>query len=171
MFSNGNKSDQPRLSAARSAAFSLIELMLVVLLLGVLAAFAVPLFNVMGEEPSAEVLATNTRSVQTLIIQKMNGATYPDDVEAEWFMGHRMPTHTLAKGPMIVEVVYEAPNVIHPLDKTFEPAADGAFNAWYNVNSGAFRSRVPPQDTEFDTITLFNKVNKTSVLDIGEMTE
>lgn len=161
----------PCVGRARRAGFSLIELIMVIVLLGLLAAIVIPLFKVVGESPRVEVLAANTRSVQIMIARESSGGGYPPTIDAGWFASGGLPQHTLANRAMNVEVVTEAVTTIYPADKTFDPAAAGALNAWYNTTNGAFRARVPPQPTDAETVAIFNDVNKTAVTAIDQTTD
>lgn len=144
---------------------------MVVALLAILAALSVPLFNVVGESPSSEVLATNTRTIQMVIMHRTTGAGHPPTIDPDWFMGDLMPVHTFHHRAMQVEEVSLAATQVHPATKTFDPNDPSAFNAWYNITNGAFRARVPAQPTDDATLALFNNVNRTSVLTLAETTE
>jgi prepilin-type N-terminal cleavage/methylation domain-containing protein len=157
--------------ATRQRAFTLIELMIVIVLLGALAAIVVPLFSVVGDSPRVEVLAANTRAIQIMIARESTGGGFPPAIDAGWFSSGGLPQHTLANRAMNVEVVSDAMTVIYPLVKTFDPAVPGDPNAWYNTTNGAFRARVPPQGSDAETIQIFNDSNKTGITALDQTTD
>lgn len=149
---------------------TLIELMIIIVLLGILAALVVPLYQAVGDSPRVEVLATNVRAVQSVINQKRSGGAYPAAIDAGWFNGG-MPQHTLSSRAMVVQVVSEPLNVVHPATKTFDPNLVGANSAWYNTTNGVFRALVTPAASDAETLALFNEVNKTAATALSQTTE
>ena len=160
-------------SAWRSSlerAMTLVELMIVIVLLGILAALVVPIYQVVGDSPRTEVLATNVRTVQSMINQQRAGGAYPAAVDPGWFNGG-MPQHTFSSRAMVVEVVSEPVDVVYPATKTFDPNVAGTDSAWYNVTNGVFRARVPAAASDPETLALCNDVNKCAATALGPTTD
>lgn len=159
-----------RRPAALKRAMTLIELMIVIVLLGILAALVVPLYKALGDSPRVEVLATNVRAVQSVINQKRGAGAFPAAIDPGWFNGGT-PQHTLSNRAMVIEVVSEPIDVIYPMTKTFDPDAVGANSAWYNTTNGVFRALVTSAASDAETLTLFNDVNQTGITALDQTTD
>jgi type II secretory pathway pseudopilin PulG len=149
---------------------TLIELMIIIVLLGILAALVVPLYKAVGDSPRVEVLATNIRAVQSVINQKRSAGAYPATIAPGWFNGG-MPQHTFSNRAMVIGVVTEPTDVIYPATKTFNPDLVGADSAWYNTTNGVFRALVPVAASDAETLAMFNDVNKTSATVLNQTTD
>src|SRR5688500_16406650 len=88
----------------RLTGFTLVELMVILLLLGILATLVMPVFRTSTDGASTEVLATNVRNIRGLIIHHSGGGGgggggalsptgFPVNVDPLWFKLGRLPDH------------------------------------------------------------------------------
>lgn len=157
--------------------FTLIELMIIVSILGILAALVVPMMATSSDQARTEAVASNVSHIRAMIAYhsgagdgSISATGHPTSVDVAWFRNGHMPEHAFAGGPMIVQVVSLASNVIYPAMKSFDPLAAGAVNAWYNSANGEFCVLVPAKASDAETLALFNAANKVSATTISATT-
>lgn len=147
-------------------AFSLVELVMVVVILGVIGAIAVPRLSGLSERAKEKAAAATARAVQEKVVEyaALEGKL-PTAIELNWFAGGVMPKSPYASGtdPRGVQVVNGGAGVTEP---TLKVVSGGARPYWYNRESGAFRVRVKAGKTAGETLALYNAVNGT---DVGDM--
>jgi type II secretory pathway pseudopilin PulG len=160
------------------AGFTLIELMIIVTLIGILAAIVFPVISSSSDQARAEALASNVAGVRSMLVfhsgkgdVALSGSGYPTTVESSWFPSSRMPEHAWSGAAMVVTVVNAAANVSLPAQKTFDPFAVGATSAWYNPDSGWFCALVPAFSSDALTLETFNQVNKTRATSLNQTTQ
>lgn len=157
--------------------FTLIELLIVVSILAILAALAVPVINNSSDQARAETLASNVAHIRAMITYHGGAGTTPLSpggspvaVDSAWFRAGKMPEHAWTGDPMVVQVVSLGNDVIYPAVKVFNPLSSGATSAWYNATNGSFCVLVPPQAGDPATVELFNAANKVSVTTVTQTT-
>jgi prepilin-type N-terminal cleavage/methylation domain-containing protein len=157
---------------------TLVELLIVIAIIGMLAAITYPMFGSASDTAKVSALASNVKHIQSMIIQKastnavpLSPGGYPLTVDPAWFRANRMPLHPFCGRAIVVEEVTEADDVIYPADKTFDPALVGDASAWYNATNGVFRARVPALATDAQTLALFNDANLTAATGIAQTTD
>ncbi len=153
----------PGRRAARAAGFTLVEILIVVIILGILAALVMPKFTSASQESKAAAAAAICRNVQQKVLEyRSTHGQYPDDIDPTWFAGKALP-----KSPF--DPTHETPieydtaspeSVRHPRFK-FTNASTAPF--WYNPANGMFRARVTAQATTAKTLELYNKANAAKV--------
>jgi prepilin-type N-terminal cleavage/methylation domain-containing protein len=143
-------------------AFTLIELLIVVIILGILAAIAVPQFSDASQDATVATLRSIVDSVDRQIkVRRAKNplGAYPPAIESTWFAGG-LPSHpSNTFGVAAVEIDATA-NRFHPTDKVLKAGAGGAF--WYNPTEGVFRARVTDQGSTAKTLEIYNRVNESS---------
>jgi prepilin-type N-terminal cleavage/methylation domain-containing protein len=147
-------------------AFTLIELLIVVSILGILAAIVVPRFAAGRQEATEAALATNVRSIRVQITRYMaDHGEYPDQIKGEWFAGDELPEHP--DNTFDVPWVHILTNAkrYHPTNKVLKKSVGGAY--WYNPKLGTFHARVVDQGSAADTLALYNRVNQASESTLG----
>ena len=147
----------------KSAGFTLVEILIVVVILGILASIVIPQFSSATEQSKAVATASIVRTVQSKVFENyaMDG-NYATTLEDSWFVEGSLPHNPLAPEQQSPIVLYDnsaADNATHPADKLV--TTSGAF--WYNPNNGTFRALVPAQDTEALTLELYNQANSAQV--------
>lgn len=161
--------------AGRRSAFTLVEILFVVLIIGILAALVVPRMGQANVSARIAATASMVRNVRTLISFHASSGQfplapsgYPDEIVGEWWSGNRLPIHEWTSQLVVIETVDGAAGAIYPAGKTFEPSNALDPNAWYNRTNGAFMMRVPDQGNDADTIALFNAVNVATITGLGD---
>ena len=164
-------------SRRASPAFTLVELLIVIMILGILAALVMPHIARADDISRADTLAVNVRHIREMITLYSGRAGtpqspqgYPAALDPNWFHGGDFPKHTWTGTWMIVETVAGGANDIYPASKTFDPSNPAAANAWYNSASGAFCVRVPPQVDNARTLLMFNMANKADASNLAQTT-
>lgn len=143
--------------------FTLVEILIVVVILGILASIVIPQFSSATAQSKAVATASIVRTVQSKVFENyaMDGE-YAATLETSWFVEGSLPHNPLAPEQRSPTVLYDASaadNATHPADKLV--TGSGAF--WYNPNNGTFRALVPAQDTEAATLELYNAANSSQV--------
>ena len=155
---------------ARSA-FTLVEILIVVVILGILASIVVPQFTDATDRSKSTTTASIVRTVQAKVFE--NYATrgeFAATIDDDWFVEGSLPTNPLApdqRSPMIFYDAGATQAMTHPATKTV--ASTGAF--WYNPTNGSFRALVPAQTTADLTLELYNAANSTDVASLGDTTD
>ncbi len=149
-------------------AFTLIELLIVVAILGILAAIVIPKFQESDDLSRTRVMAAGVRHIRELVAYHhakrdtaLAASGYPAGLDTDWFRNSTLPLHTWTNQPLVVSVVAGGANNIYPAVKTFDLTTPGANNAWYNTDNGAFCVLVPPQENDAATLQVFNDANMT----------
>lgn len=144
----------------REGGFTLVELLIVVILLGVLSAIALPQFGSQRLQAVSSTLQANvTQVVMVLEHRKQYTAdgSYPSTIEPAWFVSGKLPRHPdeMAGVPPVETVTL--PGQLHPRDRLMHPGVPGAY--WYNTATGAFRARVKTLPTAAETQAFYDLVN------------
>jgi Tfp pilus assembly protein FimT len=159
-------------------AFTLVELLIIISIIGILVALITPQFALTAQEGRVNTLATTVQHARELI--EYNAATravplsaggYPLAIDPDWFVNGKLPAHTWTEKPMVVKTEAGAANAIYPAVKTFNLATPGAVNAWYNTTNGSFCALVPPSVTDAETLANFNAVNVCDASSLNQTTK
>ena len=151
----------------RARAFSLLELVVVVVIIGVIAAIAVPRMGGFAARSKTAAASASVRQMQELIVQYegLNG-TYPATLVPNWFAGGQIPANPYeSTNPRAVQVVHAGADVTEPTAKTL---GGGARPYWYNRDNGEVRARVPDLGHASATVSLYNAVNGTNLTAMSE---
>lgn len=147
----------------RNHGFTLVEILIVVVILGILASIVIPQFSDATSKSKSVATASITRTIQSKIFE--NYATqgdFPGTLDPSWFVEGTLPHNPLAPeqtSPIVIYDASAAQNATHPASKLV--STSGAF--WYNPNNGAFRALVPAQSSEAQTLQLYNDANSSQV--------
>ena len=142
-------------------AFSLVELIVVVVILGIIGGVAVTRAGSAADRSRSSAVAANVRIVQTKIdeYQAVEGV-FPSTIEGGWFVSGSIPPNPMAANQNEVEVVSVGADVTEPRTKN----ANGSTKAyWYNATNGTFRARVAAAATDEATVDRYNIVNEVTV--------
>lgn len=155
--------------------FTLVEVLIVVVILGILAAIVMPIFSDAQLDARAKSCATNAQKIRELIQVHRNSGDYPvtaagwpDDVYPAWFKGNELPRNSWTKQPINVNIVAVGEDDIYPAVKTFDQYDASALNAWYNTDNGHFIMLVPAQANDVETLDLFNAANMTQATNLNQ---
>ncbi|GJM23825.1 MAG: hypothetical protein DHS20C16_02400 [Phycisphaerae bacterium] len=155
------------LSSKRDA-FTLIEVLIVVIILGILAAIVVPQFSNASQDVTRSTLQTSLdilRDGAELMRQKSPTSDYPTTIDSTWFSSGVGPTHPENSFGVTNVEVEDASGKSHPTNKVLKAGIGGAF--WYNPAEGIIRARVADQGTSNSTLTFYNQVNESSESALG----
>ncbi len=140
--------------------FTLVELLIVVIILGILAAVVVPAVAGNVTETLASTLAANTTRVAMMVeyqMQQTPSGTYPDELDPEWFASKSLPSHPEAfpSVPQVESV--NLPGELHPANMLVVSGCQGMY--WYNAANGTFRARVRFKGSNAETLAFYNAAN------------
>jgi len=156
----------------RARGFTLVELLIVVVLLGIVSAIVVPALGTQRHDAVTSALRSNITQVQMVLEvqhQYTSDGSWPAALDPDWFVNLIVPQHPdNMAGVPLVEVVI-APGSTHPGDKLVHAASAGAY--WYNSANGTFRARVKEQETRPETLDFYNEVNFSTLGDLGALVD
>ncbi|WP_428389336.1 prepilin-type N-terminal cleavage/methylation domain-containing protein [Mucisphaera sp.] len=152
--------------------FTLVEILIVVVIIGILAAMVIPQMSSATDEAKAGAAMANRRAIHAAILNYFKDhAEYPATIEAEWFVGDKLPPNPWAADWEGDTVQVYAGNDLErriPESKTLNPNTNWARPYFYNANTGDVYLRVPDQGNDADTLALFNKINGLQLTDIRQ---
>ena len=144
-------------------------MLIVVLVLGVMAMILVPVVQDVSLDSKVSASLGIVRVVQRKIQEHYaRNEAFPPTIDAAWFASGQLrknpfdPDHPRA----ITDDVDRTrdPTKYHPEDKT---VAKWPF--WYNAQNGFLRIRVPQQDTDAETLAIYNRANGTDCWSLDQI--
>lgn len=143
-------------------AFSLIEMIIVMAILGILAAIVIPRFTMAQDDAEIASIQNNIRAI-TLASQNhfTDHGVYPE-LDASNFVGQVIPIHPwdpTHASPIDNDTTSDATKK-HP-DNKLTGGADGPY--WHNVANGTVCSRIPDQGDAAANLKLYNEVNRSEL--------
>jgi len=154
-------------------AFTLVEILIVVVILGILAAVVSTRFSTASEDAAAAAAQTDLKHIQTQVMlhANNNGGNFPDDITVDmlrgWFGKVEPHPFAISTTPLGVDVDASGDaDVSHPAEKTVGSTRAGW---WYNPANGIVRSRVKAQGDDSATLDLYRVVNITSVGSLADV--
>ena len=114
----------------RKSGFSLIEMVIVVVIMGVIAAIAVPRFQDGARKAGVANLIANVRELNETVefqyqINQMDN--YPATIDPAWFVGDKIPKHPWNTMGVPNVQVLSAAGVMHPTNKVLKAGIGGAY--------------------------------------------
>lgn len=151
---------------SRRSAFTLVEVLIVIIILGILAAAIIPQFTSAADEGRTNSAAIVVRAMMRKVsAERAQNGDYPAAVTADMFEGGSLP-----KNPLFPDVADPAFTVStdstkkHPATKT---SADSNV-WWYNSANGIVRAMIPNQGTDAEKIAQYNSANNTNIAALTE---
>lgn len=149
----------------KQSAFTLVEVLIVVIILGILAAAIMPAFSNAADDARASTTATIVKGLQRYAeTQKIRTGSYPATFTAVDFQGSQLPINPYDPTPTTTFEIATGATTLHPGTKTIDAA--GAF--WYNKDNGIVRARVTAGADDAATIATYNAANATAITTIGQ---
>ena len=141
--------------------FTLVELMIVLAVLGILAAIVIPKFATATDVARASAASTTGQRTQSVIDKyQLDNGEYPAAIDGSMFASGKTPVNPFdSTAGSAVQVVNEGVQAAHPAIKFFQ----GSGTMWYNADNGRFRMLVPVQQNNNATLELYNKANGVSL--------
>lgn len=151
--------------------FTLVEILIVVVILGILASIVIPQFGSATDQSKTAATASIVRTVQAKIFEDFaTQGEYSATIEDDWFVEGSLPSNPLSPQQTSPMVLYDAAataDMTHPANKVVDTT--GAF--WYNLSNGIFRALVPAQGTQAETLNLYNSANSSAVDNFTDTTD
>jgi prepilin-type N-terminal cleavage/methylation domain-containing protein len=148
------------------SAFTLVEVLIVVIIIGILASIVVPQFSDAGQEARLNTTAEIVRALQRKVSEQyVRTGMWPATIEVSWFEGNQLPEHPENSFEVPAIEVYSGTDDLHPDDKVLKAGVAGAF--WYNRDNGIVRARVADQGSTSATTDAYNRVNQCNESDVG----
>jgi len=146
-------------------AFTLIELMIVISIIGILAAIVLPKFSHGKEQAAIAAVASNVQSIQSKAASEMaKSGEWPTTIDSAWFAGGE-PNHPQnSYGVPMIQIV-DTSGLEHPADKKLTTGVGGVVPV--RAAEGVFRARVADAGSEAETLAAYNKANNSSETAVG----
>lgn len=153
-------------------AFTLVEILIVVVILAILASITFTTFGNAAEEARISRAQTDVRAIQTQVsvFGTENSGQYPPELTRDilegWF--GKLRAHPFSDPTTPLGVENDASNdasLEHPASKTMGP---GEFGYWYNPANGFVRCRVRDMGDAGATLNLYNTVNSCNISDLAQ---
>jgi general secretion pathway protein G len=154
----------------RRKAFTLVEVLIVVIILGILAAAIIPQFTSAADDSRDNSTAIVVKAMNRKVsITKAETGSYPTSITASMFEGLAIPRNALfatVTDPTFAAVETD-PAILHPAAKTSDPATEVVW--WYNSGNGIVRAMLPNTITvAADIIAKYNTVNTTNITAVNQ---
>jgi prepilin-type N-terminal cleavage/methylation domain-containing protein len=162
----GMKHFAPIHTSRHSAGFTLVELTIVILMLAILAALAMPKITQGTTDSVAAAAGINARAMATRIAKfNTDEGRFPtvNELDPNWFASKRLPLN-----PFRQDIQTTADNIAvdngvndysHPIHKFIRTDDDHLKTFWYNPNNGRFRALVDAPGSSARMVELYNKAN------------
>ena len=147
-----------RLRTTQQPGFTLVEILIVVAILGILAALVAPRYLKASADSKAQAAATTVIAVQSKINESeaLTGS-FPAAIDPTWFADNALPSNPYdpTHATPILYDTSASTEITHPRIKFIRN--NGAF--WYNPNNGRFHALVSRQPSNDETLALYNSAN------------
>jgi len=144
--------------SGRKHGFTLVEILIVVIILGILAAVVIPQFSDASDDTRGSSAMTNLKTIrsQLQLYRAQHGEAYPTDFDNQMTLftdaggtTNASQTTTYRFGPYLLRVPsnpytgVSTVTAVADAGTAYTAAADMTFGWWYNSATGEFRCHVP----------------------------
>ncbi len=155
-MSTGPTLDRQARPSRSGAAFTLVEVLIVVVVLGILAAIVVPQFAGASDSARNATAGEIVRTVQQQIaLHRAKHGQFPNTIDPNWFTPPGLPQNPYL--PEGVDLVVQ--NIAGKTELDYKHSNKGPIIWWYNRATGSFHTRVPWQGSNAASLDLYNEVN------------
>lgn len=151
-----------------TGAFTLVEILIVVVVLGILAAIVVPQFSNASQDAAAVTLQSQLATIKAQLdyqFQASGTGTYPAAIDPTWFASNQLPQHPQNNVGIPAFQIDNTAGKLHPFAKVLTASMPGAF--WYDPKTGIVRARVSDQGSSSATLDFYNRVNDSNESALG----
>ncbi len=153
---------------SHKAAFTLVEVLIVIIIIGILAAAIIPQFTSAADDGRGNSTALVVRAMtRKVAAEYAENGSYPAGVTASMFEGNQIPRNPLF--PTVSDPAFDTTNGgaadYHPTTKTSSDSTVW----WYNPTNGICRALVPASLP--DDATKIAKYNEVNTTDISALTD
>ncbi|QDU72063.1 type II secretion system protein [Mucisphaera calidilacus] len=152
--------------------FTLVEILIVVVILGVLAAMVIPQMSSATDEARIGAAIANRNAIHSAILSYFKDhAEYPQTLDPDWFVNKRLPANPFGQaweGDPVQEFSSNDLSRRIPEYKIINPSLNYGKPFWYHPRTGDIYLRVPDQGNDAETLALFNRING---LDLTSITQ
>lgn len=156
------------LSTMKKQGFTLVELVVVILILGILAGVATGRFLEAGDQARKNTLRASLDAVIKVVEIRTayRGGEIPAVLPERWFSGERYPEHPYNTFGVPAIHRVDRPGAEHPIAAVLTASSAGAF--WYNAANGIVRARVPSRGSRAQTTAFYSEINGVASSDTVE---
>ena len=139
--------------------FSLVELVIVIVIIGLVAAVALPRFSQASQNANTAAMKANVDEIQKAVdLYHAEHGAYPLTIDPDWFISNVVPPNIYSPdNPEGVEIASD--NTRWNPESVIVSPESGSNGYWYNPSNGVVRARVEWQGSVVSTAAYYKRIN------------